>query len=395
MNAIPASQSKPDHVNPRPASRPHPGATAPDAATALVVDDDLRSRELLTALLTAQGYRVTQAADGAEALAAAARQAPDVVLLDVMMPVMDGFETCRRLKQQPQTAIVPVLLVTALNDRAQRLNGIAAGALDFLSKPIDHEDVLLRIRNAVATKRLHDQLGQELARVQELEALKANLTHFIVHDLRSPLVALQGGLQLMAEDTPPGHDSMTYINCALSATKELIEMVSSILDVERLETRQLPLRYEPCDLLDLAGRVLEQLAPVSLAHKVQTHADGAHVTARADRRLIERTLTNLAINAIKFSPADSLVRLDIARVAERARVSVRDAGPGIPPEFQQLIFEKFGQVESRASHQKYSSGLGLTFCRLAVEAHGGGIGVVNLPTGGSEFWFEIPLGQPG
>ncbi len=146
----------------------------------LVVDDEEKNRELLVDSLQQQGYEVSQAENGEIALKLVREKSPDVILLDAMMPQMDGFETCRWIRKEPVSAAIPILMITSLTDRDDRLRGIEAGVNDFLSKPIDLQDVLLRVRNAVQLKRLFDQLHQSLHRVKELEAIRDNLTTMLL-----------------------------------------------------------------------------------------------------------------------------------------------------------------------------------------------------------------------
>jgi signal transduction histidine kinase len=320
---------------------------------------------------------------------------PDTILLDVMMPKLDGYEVCRRLRQNPRTAHVPVLLVTALTERTDRLTGIRAGANDFLTKPIDAEDLRLRVRNAVSAKGLYDRVQENYRRLQQLEELRDGLTHMIVHDIRSPLMVAQWAFELVLGQ--PGALDATqkeYLTHGSKACEQMIQMVNSLLDVSRMEAGQMPLHREPCDLRELARRAAESVAVLAVDKGLSTEVSGESVSCPADRDLLHRVLVNLLGNAIQHSPRARNVRVGVSAANGVARVTVRDEGEGIPPEYHQRIFEKFGQVEARKERKKYSSGLGLTFCKLAVEAHGGRIGVESEVEQGSLFWFEVPLTPP-
>lgn len=359
----------------------------------LVVDDDPRNRELLRDLLVTQGHRVAEAEDGAYAIEKATSVECDAILMDVMMPRLDGIEACRRLKQAPQTAHIPVLMVTALPEKEQRLRGIAAGANDYLTKPIDRQDVILRVRNAVHAKHLYDRVEAELARARELESLRENLTRFIVHDMRAPLMAIMGSLQLVADRAQVSEENKQFLNMALDATSELTEMVTSMLDVSRLESNQMPLRRTMSKILVLAKTAARKLAPLASSHDIRISVSGDPAPSSVDKGLIERVITNMLHNAIRFSPTGSQVTVTVSRDTTCVRVEVRDSGPGIPPEYRDRIFDKFGQVEGRRENRKYSTGLGLAFCKLAVETHGGHIGVDSEAGIGSKFWFTLPV-QP-
>lgn len=358
----------------------------------LVVDDEPRNVQLLHDLLVSRGYTVVTAPDGEQGLAQAREQRPDVILLDIMMPRLSGFEVCRRLKSEPATAMIPVLLVTSLDARQDRLEGIGAGANDFITKPIDSADLVLRVRNAVATRRLHDQVAIQLQQLQELEAARDTLTHMIVHDMRSPLTGLQGYLDLlrMAVAAGANDEVMEYARDANAVAGKLKELVSQVLDVSRLESRQMPLSPEETDLTRLLPEAVASLGPAPPAVRISYRLPRHPVVVRCDRDLISRVLVNLVGNAFKFTPRESEISIGVEAHDGQARITVSDAGPGIAPEHRELIFEKFSQAPLGRAAAARSSGLGLTFCKLAVEAHGGRIGVDPAETGGARFWVELP-----
>lgn len=355
----------------------------------LVVDDEESNLRLMDAILTSQDYEVITATDGNQALDISVKAKPDVVLLDVMMPGLSGFEVCQRLKADPNTAPIPVLLVTSLHQRENRLNGMMAGANDFVTKPIDKEDLLLRVRNAVCAKRLYDELQSNYEKLKELERLRDNLTHMIVHDLRSPLAGVSGYLQLIPKENLEPKQAQ-YLEKSLAAVTMLSEMIDSLLDVSRLEEGKMPIHKNPCDIKTLIHEAIETLGVLKNKCNFKLEASGDSVMMDCDPDIIRRVLANLLGNAVKYSPRDEMIILTIVDAQEDKKISITDKGYGIAPEYHQKIFEKFGQVEMRKQDQMHSTGLGLTFCRLAVEAHGGKIGVVSEAEKGSTFWFTLP-----
>lgn len=383
----------------------------PDAlGRVLVVDDEPKNRLLLGDLLSVNGYAVIEAGDGAAALEKADSEACDVILLDVMMPVMDGLEACRKLKANPKTAHIPVLMVSALVDRDERRMGIEAGANDYLTKPIDRQDVILRVRNALTAKRLHDRVQQDLIRLRELEAAQDSLTHMIVHDMRSPLMVVAWSYDfLLREKGLLSPKQLEYIVMGQKCCAELVEMVSSLLDISRMETGQMPLNRTVCSLIDIARKAAGAVAVLAGEKRLTIEVGGDEANVSVDREIMHRVFVNLLGNAIKFSPERSSIRIDISDTGETVRAMVTDQGGGIPAEFHQKIFQKFGQVETFEEGFRRSWGLGLTFCKLALEAHDGCIGVESPATQfpsspggsgeagrggdvnkGSTFWFSIP-----
>lgn len=358
----------------------------------LVVDDNEYNRELLRDLLSDHSYEIAVATDGKEALTKAAEAPPDVVLLDIMMPKLDGFEVCRRLKADPATASIPVLMITGLGERNNRLKGIDAGADEFLTKPVDVHEVALRVRNAVRTKRLHDSLQEELTRATELAEERDSLTHMIVHDMRGPLAVVHGYHQLFLKrgKEQAGEKPHRWITSAEESCRELTAMASSLLDVSRLESAQMPVVWKESDLGAILRRAADSCAVVQGAPMIRVDLPPDPPTVACDSALIGRTVMNLVGNAIRFTPRDGSIVIGLRCNAASVQISVADSGAGIAPQHHRTIFEKFRQAPSENGPQEHTTGLGLTFCKLAVEAHGGTIGVESEIGKGSTFWFEIP-----
>lgn len=357
----------------------------------LVVDDEPVNRQLLRDILELDGHTVTEAHDGESALRLAAETDPDVILLDVTMPGMNGFEVCRRLRTAALTTATPVLLVTALADREHRLQGMSSGANDYLVKPIDHGEVALRVRNAVRMRSLHRTLADQYAALQRLERLRDDLVSMLAHDFRSPLTGVRGFLELLGADlegklTP---ELSEYLAGAMRAVEQLNAMVDDMLDVSRLETAALALEFTPLLLRDAAMRAVTSLGPQPSFHQIPVRVEGDDGTVPADPGLIHRVLVNLLSNAVRFSPSGSPVIVTVRAEDDGATVRVRDHGPGIAESDRMAIFEKFRQGVSRSARGR-GTGLGLTFCRLAIEAHQGRIGVESEPGKGSEFWIWLP-----
>jgi two-component system, sensor histidine kinase and response regulator len=365
--------------------------TGEDAADGriLVADDVRANRDLLRDLLERERFVVDEAEDGLAALERVATSPPDVVLLDLQMPRMDGFEACRKLKANPETASIPVLLVTALSEREERLAGIAAGANDLITKPIDSTDLVLRVRNALKLRRLFTTLEAQYAELRKLERLRDDLVHMLVHDIRSPLAALSVTLQLVATELDAASPLSEDVVNASWYTRRVTEMVSDVLDASRMEARRMPLNRTTVDVVAVCEAATTLvLGPTPVQHIAASVPDSP-VTVEADRKVLERVVVNLLDNALKYQPGEEPVRLVVERRSSVVRVSVLDCGSGIPLEARERIFDKFGQVGASPSERR-STGLGLTFCQLAVEAHGGRIGVDSEMGAGSTFWFELP-----
>ena len=362
----------------------------------LVVDDNASNRSILQRQLTRHGFLVVEVENAIDALNRLGEGGIDLILLDVLLPGMDGLALCRTIKADPVTTAIPVLLVTALHERHDRLAGIAAGANDFLTKPIDGQDLLLRCRNALAAKRQYDRTVEAYRKLQSLEELRDRLTHLIVHDMRSPLAGLTGYLDLFLTRSQGQVDDKlrTLVERAVTQARMLAGHISHVLDVSRLEAGAMPLDRVDTELGVLVNQAIEALGAEVERVPVRLKAPEQAVHVCADVGLLVRVFQNLLSNAIRFSPPGGVVVVRIGVTPEGVRAEVHDEGPGIAPEHHQLIFEKFGQVRSSRRPGQASSGLGLTFCRLAIEAHGGRIGVRSQLGQGSCFWLTVPNKSP-
>jgi len=355
----------------------------------LVVDDHEPNRLLLEDLLEPQGYQVILAEDGEEAIRLVAESQPDLVLLDVMMPGQNGLEVCRRLRVDPETGSLPIILVTALAEREHRLQGIDAGANDYLTKPIDRAELLLRVRNALHLRKLHAELAAQYQQLKDLEELRDSLVHMIVHDLRSPLTGIVLYLGALIEEIQDPA-ILADLEALSGNVRHLTDMVSNVLDVSRFEADAMPLSRTAVDLAALVAEAIRSLGVVRRRATVNLCPPPEHLVCSGDRDVLKRVVANLVDNALKFTPTGGEVRVEVKHGAAGPEVRVTDTGPGIPAEYHDKIFEKFGQVRGGTLTGFRSSGLGLTFCKLAVEAHGGRIGVASEIGKGSTFWLALP-----
>ncbi|RYG47282.1 hybrid sensor histidine kinase/response regulator [bacterium] len=395
-----------DTLNPtkyvEPPRREFQVSQAMDEGCILVVDDNADNRDVLARRLAKRGYRVSSVEDGESALAALRCDPFDVVLLDVMMPGIDGVEVLRRVKADDHLRAIPVIMISALDELDAVVRCIEIGAADYLSKPFDSTLLYARVGACLREKRAHDrevalreELEQNYGRLQELEKMRDDLTAMIVHDLRTPLTSILSGLQTaqMAGEMDELQEEM--IGIAIDGSETLLGMINDLLDVSKLEDGSMKLEVGDVASDALAVKSISQVANLAKVRGV-AFIDGVArpgTTFRGDEDKLRRTLINLLGNALKFTPSGGTVEL-IGHVREdEIEFAVKDTGEGIPEESFNRIFEKFGQVESRKAGRKMSTGLGLTFCKMVVEAHGGRIWVESQVGVGSTFRFTLPLTQ--
>ena len=378
-----------------------PGNRMPEVI--LVADDIPANVELLLDQLNSLGYDTITAVDGPSAVAAAFEQNPDLCILDVSMPAGDlgvddrstGFEVCRRIKRDPRTARIPVIFVTALNDTSDRVRGIEAGGDDFLTKPHNRLVLGARVRSLLKLKAATDALEDSLRKLRELERVRDDLMKMIVHDLKTPLTSVLATLEMLSDGdfgqvTTP---QKVAIGDVESKSEDLLALIDDILEVARIEETNITLALAPM----APGALLAELVH-EWGHRFQQEkttvsvsvADDAPVFT-GDKGLIKRVFSNLIQNAVTHSSSPVHLELNARRAGHGVLFTVSDNGPGIPPEYHEVIFRKFGQVEMPRTPRTRSSGLGLTFCKLVVERHRGRIWVKSAEGKGSSFYIELPV----
>jgi two-component system, sensor histidine kinase and response regulator len=364
----------------------------------LVVDDNEQNRALAKATLEMEDYDVVLAATGADALMAFEARQPDCVLLDVRMPIMDGLETCRRLRGLPGGQAVPVLFLTAARDVDTFDAALAAGGDDFLTKPVQPTEMVLRVQAAVKLRDLDASNKQffELAKRQRddllrLQLQKERLTSFVVHDLKNPVNGIDLLAQLLQRDKRLAAETRETATAIRVEVAALMRLILNILDINKSEEGALSTSSAPLDLALLGQSVIDSIQPRARAREVSLASEiGAMAAVPADADLLRRVLENLVDNAIRYAPKGSHVTLTAQLDQGEVLLRVADQGQGVPLELRESIFERFVQLGSGdRTAPRTGRGLGLTFCRLAVEAHGGRI-YVEDGTPGAVFCIRLP-----
>ncbi|MEO6907233.1 MAG: hybrid sensor histidine kinase/response regulator [Abditibacteriaceae bacterium] len=374
-------------------------------AQVLVVDDIEANRKILLYELEEQGHAVAMARNGIEALEKMQSQSFDLVLLDIMMPEMDGYAVLEHLKSDKVLQHVPVVVISALGDMGSVVRCIEMGAEDYVMKPFDATLLKARVSACLDKKHSHDreihlfeQLQENFSRLEELENWRDDLTHMIIHDLRTPLTSVMTGMQTLEVVGDINDEQKEVLDMAVSGGETLLNMINDLLDIEKINSGSLQLDYSTFDIAEFIASSVSQVASL-LKEKNLTliqHVAPGFPEISADENKLRRTVVNLLGNAIKFTPRGGTVTLNVKHdiAASVFRFSVIDTGEGIPKQWLARIFDKFGQVQSRKEGRMTGTGLGLTFCKAAVEAHGGEIGVESELGKGSTFYFTIPLEPP-
>jgi signal transduction histidine kinase len=362
----------------------------------LVVDDNEQNRALARATLEEEGYEILVAADGNEGVRMFEEHRPDCVLMDVRMPGLDGFAACEKIRALSAGVRTPIVFLTALRDVDTFDAALRAGGDDFLTKPIRPTELALRVRAAIELRRLDatNREYYELVRRQRddllrLELQKERLMSFVVHDLKNPVSNIDLHAQMLLREKELSDRSRASAESIRDEVRSLMRLLLNLLDISKSEEGRLSPKLADVDIRSLVSLVFESLAVRARAKAIKLENSVEASVMRADPDLLRRVLENLLENALRYAPEESTVRVTGASGAGVFRIGVADQGPGVPAAQRETIFDRFVQVTSRERASRSGRGLGLAFCRLAVEAHGGRIWVEDAAPG-ALICFELP-----
>lgn len=367
---------------------------ANDKVNVFLVDDTPENLGLLSGILRAAGYTVRMADSGRRALAMIESLLPELVMLDITMPEMDGFEVCRELKSKPSTSGIPVIFISALSDPLDKVKAFKTGGVDYVTKPFDADEVLARVETQIRLDRLRREMEAKNRELARLDELKNRFVGIAAHDLRTPLTALIGYSEVILEPGPADqardHDMVKRIQ---RAAFFMLRLVNDLLDLSAIEAGSIRLDLAPTDLREILRSSVELhgtlAAPKRIAVELQD--DAGPLLARVDEVKLEQVLGNLVGNAIKFSAPGTRVRVSLRRDGDWARFAVEDQGPGVPAHELERMFEPFQTTSVKSTAGEKSTGLGLAIVKKIVVAHGGEVRAESVVGRGTTFHFSVPL----
>jgi len=357
----------------------------------MVVDDTEANVHILVETL-GDDYEVSVAMDGQSALEYVDSDPPDLILLDVMMPEIDGYEVCRRLKADEATRDIPVIFVTSMGETKDETKGLELGAVDYITKPISPPIVRARIRTHLELKRLRDDLSEMARHMERLSQEKNKFLGMAAHDLRNPLVSIRGFSELMLEGDLTSEEEKNFSTMIHDAAEQMLALVNDLLDVSVIESGQLNLTFEPSDLKVVVEERVRLNKVAAEAKRMNIKTNLARVaSARFDPKHIAQVIDNLISNAVKYSPHGADIQLSLSQEDDWLKVAVQDQGPGISEADRAKLFGEFQKLSPQPTAGEKSTGLGLAIVKKIVEAHGGEVHVQSRLGAGSEFSFSLPL----
>lgn len=361
----------------------------------LIVDDVMSNVLLLKVLLTNEKFAIATASNGRQALEQVEKENPDLVLLDVMIPDMSGFEVAQHLKSNPNTADIPIIFLTALNSTADIVKGFQVGANDFISKPFNKEELIIRVTHQislVAAKRLILSKTEEL---QRTIAGRDKLYSVIAHDLRSPMGSIKMVLNMLILNLPSekiGAEMYELLTMANQTTEDVFSLLDNLLKWTKSQIGKLNVVYRDVDLVEVTDGVIEIFSMVASLKKIRIHEmKPEKMMVNADIDMLKTVVRNLLSNAIKFSKENSEVLVKMEEVDGMAVVSVQDYGCGISEEGQKKLLHTDTHFSTFGTNNEEGSGLGLLLCKDFVVKNGGKLWFTSKEGKGSIFSFSIPV----
>jgi len=361
----------------------------------LIVDDVVSNVLLLKVLLKNEKFKTVTASDGLEAIQQAEKELPDLILLDVMMPQMDGFETAMHLKNNPATAGIPIIFLTALNSTQDIVKGFQAGANDFITKPFNKEELLVRVNHQislVAAKKLILERTEEL---RKTIVGRDKLYSVIAHDLRSPLASIKMVLNMMvlglSEDVI-GKEMYQMLQMVNHSTEDVFSLLDNLLKWTKSQIGKLNVVYQDFRIDEVVEGVLDIFSLVSKSKNIQLVNDSIDtVTVHADVDMVKTILRNLLSNALKFSYEGSQIIIGSQLETDKVIISVKDSGKGMSAEDKEKLLKTETHFSRYGTNNEEGSGLGLLLCQDFAIKNGGDLWFESEEGKGSTFFFSIPL----
>ncbi|GEM_PF-518779 len=382
----------------------------------LVIDDSLVNLAFLGDILERHQFDIVLANSGERGLALAKQARPDIILLDVIMPGWDGYETCQRIKQTPELEKIPVLFLSALGNTESKVRALQVGGVDYISKPFQKEELLARVQTHVELSYLRRNLEREVAnktesiqslfealqiayeKAQQASILKSQFLRNISHEFRTPMNIVLGMMELLVEETELTEEQQHYAQSALQAGKQLMDILTNMLNFSQQFNNELKQVIDDFQVLELVENVMKIImlrAEVKHLQIVTEIDPQLHITLRGNTEHIAKVLSKLMDNAIKFT-AQGQITLKVKLLESESTVSwvqfeITDTGIGITPEQQRHLFDTFYQVDGSSTRLYQGIGMGLAVAKMFVEQMGGYIGAHSALNQGSTFWFKLPL----
>jgi len=364
--------------------------------TVLIVDDNATNIKVIALTLRAQNYKLVIATNGNEAIELVDKTRPDLILLDVMMPGMDGYETCSIIKSKEENENIPVLFLTALNDKENIVKGFNAGGVDYITKPFNKDEFLSRVRTHLELKHTRDELEQTSKHLASLNSLKDKMFSVIGHDLRSPLGSVKMTLEFLADtaDSSCGEEMKSTLDLMVKTTDEVFSLLENLLGWAKSQSGNLSIEPETISLKELIQNIYllnkGNLGLKELDFKLNV-ADGIKVFA--DLNTLQIVFRNLLSNAIKFTPDKGSIVISATEKEDKVNIVVKDTGVGIPKESIPKLFDSTLHFTTYGTNRESGSGIGLMLCQDFIKRNNGEVRLESEVGKGTSFIVVLPKNE--
>ena len=391
-------------------------------AIILVVDDNPTNLEILDHALTQEGYKVRIEAEGLNVIKQARLSIPDLILLDIMLPDLNGFEVCKQLKADPLTEGIPIIFMTALADPVDKVKGLNLGAVDYITKPFQKEELLARVRGHVQLRQLNKtlelqnqqlielknelenrvaertaELSQALEKEKELNQLKSRFITMASHEFRTPLaiISSSSGILQNFSDRLSEKRKQEHLETIQNTIKHIIQVLDDVLMINQAEAEKIEVKLEPLDIIKFCRHLKEEIEASFISHEIDFYIDlgdeifNNYQLVLVDKKLLRQIITNLLTNAIKYSPDHNLVNFSLSRKDNQLIFKISDYGIGIPAADQIHLFEYFQRGSNVGTLP--GTGLGLSIVKKCVDLHQGEITLDSELGKGTVFTVILPF----
>jgi signal transduction histidine kinase len=360
----------------------------------LIVEDDIPLAETIKESLEDIGYySVEIVEDGGRALAYIKKEIPDLILLDLMVPVVDGFEVCYRIKQEERFENIPIIIITARDDRDSRIKGFESGADDYLTKPFDSDELILRIERSLKISHLAKELAREKKDVKEEERLKSEFLSNMSHEFCTPINVIIGEAQLLLKGVygPLSEKQREKISIIENRSEKLLNMVNTLLDIARADAGKMVFTIEEFDIDEMASELADRWKKDAYKKGLVFNLSSVKIGMRSDKEKIVQILDHLLSNAIKFTSSGRVnLKIEIEKETDTVRFIVEDSGIGISEDKKKVIFDEFKRHDPHLVRRYEGMGMGLCLVKRLVGLLRGEIELTSKPGQGSRFTVLLP-----
>ncbi len=365
----------------------------------LIVDDQVENLQIIGNILKVYNLKKAIATNGFEALEIAQKIKPDLILLDIMMPELDGLQVCKKLKENPKTSDIPIIFLTAKTQEEDIVAGFEAGGVDYITKPFKTSELLSRVKTHIELKIQKDIVAKQNESLKELIKEKNELMAIAAHDLKNPLQVIIGFAKILEDRTNllPDNEIAEIAHYIRISGEGMYRIITDLLDLNSAEENQIEFNIVLFELNELISGIIDKYSVACKEKNIKIHFEhkNKQIHIQADPTRVMQVIDNLISNAIKFSPFDKNIYIK-TRIIERnedtniLRFEIKDEGPGIAPEDMDKLFIKFAKLKNRPTNNENSTRLGLSIVKKFLELMGGKIWCESNYGNGATFIFEIP-----